>query len=75
MSLARDSLGLDAEGLDLGDLDAVLSRLKLNRSVPTVPLFGVAPPRRRRGSGISSADSSRATPTTAIDRRPTASPT
>jgi deoxyribodipyrimidine photo-lyase len=37
--MARDSLGLDAEGLDLGDLDSVLSKLKLDRSVPAVPLF------------------------------------
>ena len=37
--MARDSLGLDAEGLDLGDLDSVLSKLKLDRNVPTVPLF------------------------------------
>ena len=37
--MARDSLGLDAEGLDLGDLDAVLSRLKLERGIPPVPLF------------------------------------
>jgi deoxyribodipyrimidine photo-lyase len=38
-SLDRDSLGLRSEGLDLGDLDAVLSTLKLDRSVPPVPLF------------------------------------
>ena len=37
--MARDSLGLDAEGLDLGDLDSLLSKLKLDRNVPTVPLF------------------------------------
>src|SRR5262249_36880185 len=37
--IARDSLDLDAEGLDLGDLDALLSRLELDRSVPPVAHF------------------------------------
>jgi deoxyribodipyrimidine photo-lyase len=37
--VARDSIGLAPAGLDLGDLDPVLSRLKLDRSVPPVSLF------------------------------------
>jgi deoxyribodipyrimidine photo-lyase len=37
--LGRDSLALDAQGLDLGDLDSVLTRLKLDRSVSPVPFF------------------------------------
>jgi deoxyribodipyrimidine photo-lyase len=35
----RDSLGLDAEGLDLGDLKSVLGGLSLDGRVPPVPLF------------------------------------
>jgi len=38
-SLDRNSLGLELEGLDLEDLDGVLSQLKLDRSVPPVGLF------------------------------------
>ncbi len=37
--IARDSLGLAAEGPDLDDLDAVLSQLELDRSVPPVNRF------------------------------------
>ncbi|GAC1469844.1 MAG: deoxyribodipyrimidine photo-lyase [Isosphaeraceae bacterium] len=37
--VARESLALDAGDLDLGDLDALLLRLKLDRSVPAVRLF------------------------------------
>ncbi len=37
--LKRNSLDLELEGLDLNDLDGVLSRLRLDRSVPPVGLF------------------------------------
>ncbi|MDD3642393.1 MAG: deoxyribodipyrimidine photo-lyase, partial [Candidatus Krumholzibacteria bacterium] len=38
-ALEHDSNALRLEGIDLKDLDAVLSRLDIDRSVPPVPLF------------------------------------
>ena len=37
--LRRDSLGQRIEGLDPGDVDALLARLDIDRSVPPVPFF------------------------------------
>jgi hypothetical protein len=75
-AVKRDSLGLDLKGMDLRDLDAVLTRLMLDRSILPVAFFRRAPPTKQSNSSSASCGTnSQATVRIATSRKPSISRT